>query len=443
MWFSGLNRSQLYVRNCDLHHGSKPVVRLTFVLYRDCFGKRVTETTSNNLNSPFADQRQRGFRNLLFSDFLEEEFRQYYAHSSPLRARVFLVFCIVFTLVSLGMMLASRDIHPANLAFDILIMLPVLVAALMVSLKPRQHRLYQALLAFSALLMGLWLTSIVTRASMAGMPYYFSAIVAWIFVVWLFLGLPIRHAAITALVISGLYMFGNFNWDLEFNEAIFSSLMLVAVNVIGAFCCYQLENAVRNGFLEGKELSQLAELDGLTGLHNRRSYDQYLDRIWRQSRREEDQLILMLIDIDHFKAFNDHYGHQAGDDALKEVAGVISLSAQRPLDFAARFGGEEFALILYAPAGEYGRELPEQLRMAIRSLKIAHAKSRTDQYLTVSIGVALVMPGTKRSLAGCVQMADEALYLAKDKGRNQVRVKESSNAQIQTGRFRANTKMSA
>lgn len=153
--------------------------------------------------------------------------------------------------------------------------------------------------------------------------------------------------------------------------------------------------------------------------------------------------MLMLIDIDHFKAFNDYYGHQAGDDALKAVANVIGMCAQRPLDFAARFGGEEFALILYAPAGEYGRELPEQLRMSVRSLKIVHEKSPTDQYLTVSIGVALVTPGTKRSLAGCIQLADEALYLAKERGRNQVRVKESTNAQIQTGRFRVNNKLSA
>jgi diguanylate cyclase (GGDEF)-like protein len=400
----------------------------------------VTDKTSNNLNSPFADQRQRGFAWLRFSDFVEEEFRQYYAHSSLPRARVFLALGITFTLISLGMMLASREFHPVNLTFNILVILPVLAAAFIVSANSGQHRLYQFLLAVSALLMGLWLTSIVTRASIAGMPYYFSALVAWIFVIWLFLGLPIRHAAVTALIISGLYTFGNFQWHLELNEAMFSTTMLVCVNVIGAFCCYQLESAVRHAFLEGKELSQLAERDGLTGLYNRRSYDQYLERIWRQSRREEDQLIFMLIDIDHFKAFNDHYGHQAGDDALKEVANVISMSAQRPLDFAARFGGEEFALILYGPADEYGRELPEQLRMSVRSLKIAHAKSPTDQYLTVSIGVALVMPGTKRSLAGCVQMADEALYLAKEKGRNQVRVKESSNAQMQTGRFRANKK---
>ena len=183
-------------------------------------------------------------------------------------------------------------------------------------------------------------------------------------------------------------------------------------------------------------MSQLAERDGLTGLYNRRSYDQYVERIWRQSRREDVQLTLILIDIDHFKTYNDHYGHQAGDDALKEVANVISLSAQRPLDFSARYGGEEFALILYGPDDEYGRELPEQLRESVRDLKILHADSVTDQYLTVSIGVALVMPGSVRSLIGAIQMADEALYQAKEEGRNRVIVKES-DSHIQTGRFRS------
>ncbi len=180
----------------------------------------------------------------------------------------------------------------------------------------------------------------------------------------------------------------------------------------------------------------MAERDGLTGLYNRRSFDEYMERIWRQSRREHEPLSVILVDIDHFKAFNDRYGHQAGDDALREVARVISLAAQRPLDFAARFGGEEFALILYGPASEYGRELPDQLREAVRGVKIVHEDSPTDHYLTVSIGVAMVHPDAKRSLTGAIQMADEALYEAKEAGRNRVKVR-GPDAHIQTGRFRA------
>jgi diguanylate cyclase (GGDEF)-like protein len=151
----------------------------------------------------------------------------------------------------------------------------------------------------------------------------------------------------------------------------------------------------------------------------------------------------MLIDIDHFKSFNDHYGHQAGDYALKAVANVIQMSAQRPLDFAARFGGEEFALILYGPEDEYGRELPEQIREAVRKREIHHEASPTDEYLTVSIGVAMVMPDAQRSMAGAIQMADEALYQAKEEGRNTIVLKTSDDFKFQTGRFRARKKATA
>ncbi len=255
------------------------------------------------------------------------------------------------------------------------------------------------------------------------------------FSVWLILGLPFRHAATTALVISGLYGLGGILWDLHLNEVFFTLAMLFFINAIGAFCGYQLEYAVRCTFLDSGILSRLAERDGLTGLYNRRSYDLYVDRIWRQSRREDTQLTIMLIDIDHFKSFNDYYGHQAGDDALKAVANVIVMSAQRPLDFVARYGGEEFSLVLYAPAHKHGREFPEQLRESVRDLKILHADSPVDQYLTVSIGVAHISPGSSHSLAGAIQMADEALYQAKEEGRNRIIINESDST-FRTGRFR-------
>ena len=392
---------------------------------------------TENLNSPFHDQLKSGFSRLRFSDFVEEEFLSQYARTSLYRSRLLLALAIAATLINIGITIAGQGGHPAILIFDIIIMLPVLGASLWASMNPASHRLYRFLLAVSAMLIGMWATSIVVRASLDSTPYYFAMLITWMFVVWLILGLPFRHAAVTALTISGLYIFSVLSWDFQLDEGAFTVALLLFVNFVGAIGCYQLEHAKRRSFLNSRVLSQLAERDGLTGLYNRRRYDEYIERIWRQSRRENAQLTLILIDIDHFKAFNDHYGHQAGDDALKEVASVISLSAQRPLDFAARFGGEEFVLILYGPAHEYGRELPEQLREHVRDLKILHTESITDQYLTVSIGVALILPGSARSLAGAIQMADEALYQAKEEGRNCVIVKES-DSHIQTGRFRAN-----
>jgi diguanylate cyclase (GGDEF)-like protein len=200
---------------------------------------------------------------------------------------------------------------------------------------------------------------------------------------------------------------------------------------------------VRRSFLESKVLGELAERDGLTGLYNRRSYDQHLHRLWRQSRREHTLLTLLLVDIDNFKPYNDLYGHQAGDDALKRVAAVISQAVHRPLDFVARFGGEEFALVVYGPDGDYARALPEQVRQSVEDLKIPHQRSATGPYLTVSIGVANVMPDADRSLEGAIQMADEALYQAKEEGRNRTVVRDSPNATVTTGRFRVQRRRSA
>ncbi|MGI9341328.1 MAG: GGDEF domain-containing protein [Gammaproteobacteria bacterium] len=402
----------------------------------------MTLKTSHNLKSPYTDQLRKGFPWLVFSDFVEEEFRQFYSKSSGQRSRLLPTLGIATVLISIGIMLSSDDTHPVQIAFTFGIMLPTLLSTLWASTRSDFHRLYQFLLAASALLIGLWITSVVTRESIDGSAYYFGAEIAWVFIVWLMLGLPFRHAAFTALVISAAYIVGLSAWRWHPAETLFSTSMLLIVNVAGAICCYQLEKTVRRSFLESKVLSQLAERDGLTGLYNRRSFDEYIERIWRQSRREQQPMTIMLIDIDHFKSFNDLYGHQAGDDALKEVAKVISDSAQRPLDFAARFGGEEFALVLYGPASEYGRELPEQLREAIRELKIIHEDSPTDHYLTASIGVAMVHPEAKRSMAGAIQMADEALYEAKEAGRNLVKVR-APDAHVQTGRFRAASRKSA
>jgi diguanylate cyclase (GGDEF)-like protein len=229
-------------------------------------------------------------------------------------------------------------------------------------------------------------------------------------------------------------------------------VMLMLVNCIGAISCYQLEYTTRLSYVESleleeltKELKELAEVDGLTGLNNRRTYDAYIDRLWRQCQREQTALVIAMIDVDEFKPYNDQYGHQCGDDALIAVAGVIAAHANRPLDFAARYGGEEFVLALYGPHEEPGQASPERsvreyleaLRMAVMDLRIEHAASMTNKCLTVSVGAAIVYPGcSKRSLEGIVQMADEALYMAKEQGRNRVVVR-TDDENFSTGVFRA------
>ena len=143
-----------------------------------------------------------------------------------------------------------------------------------------------------------------------------------------------------------------------------------------------------------------------------------LQRSHRMCLRRNDPLGLALIDIDHFKLYNDHYGHVQGDEALKQVAGTLARHARRPYDLAARFGGEEFALIL--PGHADAVEVVERFRQEVQNMAIAHAASTTAPELTVSCGVLTIHCGQADSMEDCLRRADELLYGAKTNGRNRV-----------------------
>ncbi|MCK6371222.1 MAG: GGDEF domain-containing protein [Gammaproteobacteria bacterium] len=387
--------------------------------------------------SSLVAERRRGLSRLRFSSFVEEEFRQYYVRLNFPKVRPLLVIAAAAVIGFTSLGIYQQNISALTAIFGLAVMLPLFMATLVCTYEPQRHAMYQALLALSLLCLGLIISSLTLRASLHGTPYHFAGQVTWIMVVWLALGLRFWSAAATSLLITGCYIWGLYNWDIGPRQTLFEVLMLVGVNGIGALCCFQLEATTRDAFRDKRMLEDQAERDGLTGLYNRRVYNAYMERIWRQSQREQSQLTVMLIDIDHFKRYNDIYGHQAGDDALKKVAGVIAMGAQRPLDLAARYGGEEFALVLYGSANDSNRDLPEQIRCNVEDLCIPHAGSSAGSFLTISIGVAVITPGAERSLAGAVQMADEALYQAKEEGRNRVIVKESRLTPIETGRFRA------
>jgi diguanylate cyclase (GGDEF)-like protein len=215
-------------------------------------------------------------------------------------------------------------------------------------------------------------------------------------------------------------------------------LFLAFTNIIGAVGLYNLEHSRRKSFLEAKQLKHLARIDPLTGIANRKAFDERLAAAWAYCRREHESVAVALVDIDCFKAFNDSYGHQSGDRCLIKVARTLQQAARRPLDLTARFGGEEFVILLPGSSPDHAEQLIEDLRQQVEMLNIPNAKSTVSQWVTFSAGIAYVIPSrTNRSSQGLLQMADEALYEAKENGRNRLVVSRDEEIEsAKTGVFR-------
>lgn len=172
------------------------------------------------------------------------------------------------------------------------------------------------------------------------------------------------------------------------------------------------------------ELQRISNIDGLTGLSNRRLLDEYLLTEWRRATREQTSIAIVMIDVDEFKKYNDTQGHLAGDEVLRKVAGILTQSIDRPSDLAARFGGEEFILVLPNTNSEGAQFVAEKIRTSLEGLKINHQSATSSSYVTISAGVASVIPDKNDTSSSLIALADEALYVAKSEGRNKVCIKQ-------------------
>ncbi len=184
----------------------------------------------------------------------------------------------------------------------------------------------------------------------------------------------------------------------------------------------QLEQMNNELQRSNNELQRLSSLDGLTGVANRRQFDVTLNQEWRRAMRSGKPLSLLFADIDFFKSYNDHYGHQAGDESLKRVAAILQQTVHRPADLVSRYGGEEFVIILPETAAHGALTIAEKLLTELSELRVPHQASKAADHLTLSIGVATLCPTPGEQAEVLLQAADQALYNAKECGRNRVEV---------------------
>ncbi|MEL7296317.1 MAG: diguanylate cyclase, partial [Pseudomonadota bacterium] len=218
----------------------------------------------------------------------------------------------------------------------------------------------------------------------------------------------------------------------------FEAFIICAMTSLAAIFIYNLEHTLRRSFLQQHALEHLSNVDALTGLKNRRVFEESLEMLWKQGMRDKQPIGMILIDVDHFKNYNDLYGHAAGDRCLKTVGGLLRGAVKRPLDLAARLGGEEFALLCYGSTKKHVSALAESVRRAVVDASIPHAASSAAEHVTVSVGAVFVQPGIGRSSQSLYQYADEALYAAKSNGRNRIEVLDSGYSNIVTGAFKVN-----
>jgi diguanylate cyclase (GGDEF)-like protein len=394
-------------------------------------------STADLPDSPQARQLREGFPWLRFSPELEPDFRRAHFDENLLHTRVNLCLAVIITIAfnAMDSMVLSPDLNRVPSMIHMLMIIPLLLIGLAATFAAQRHRIYPPLALIASTVLGLGVVAIQIIATQGGVSILFPCLMLSIIFVYFLAGLTFYHAVAANVFMLLAYLGAGTALQLPGRDFAYDAMAMVAANIFGASVVYMNEKISRMRFLEACLLRELVARDGLTGIQNRRMFDQHIERVWQQAVREEERVAVLLADIDCFKDYNDRYGHQAGDECLRAVAVSLSQCARRPLDFVARYGGEEFAVVLYEASREYVAEVLTRIQRSIAELNIPHEASRVASRLTVSIGAAFILPSSSRTPDGLIQLADEALYSAKEQGRNRVVVMEAEYHTLRTGRF--------
>ena len=352
---------------------------------------------------------------------LEQQFLLSYRAGARLWVRVSLLvalssvcgFAIIDHLLLVGPRFARPDVWRFGLQFPLVFIMLVLT-------RPGWYvRWYQPAIQVAAPLFAVGTVLMAVEATPAQLPLVAARLLLAAFYFYFMLGMTFGAALRTNLMLVAVYAAAALYGAIAPTVAIYSLFVLCSANLIGGAGCYALEYANRVAFLERRRLAQVAMHDGLTGLLNRSALEQQARALWQHAQLTRLPVSVLLIDIDHFKPYNDRYGHQAGDDCLRQVAAAIRAGVlRRPLDMVARYGGEEIIAILVGAERVHAAEVAAAVRAAVAGLALAHAGSLVRPYVTVSIGVTTVDPGGDYSHEHAVRHADLALYQAKARGRD-------------------------
>jgi diguanylate cyclase (GGDEF)-like protein len=325
--------------------------------------------------------------------------------------------------------------HQAQLV-GVNVVLMASIALTVIAWSPAFERIYLPVATIIVPIRNAVAAALIGAAAAYGQPELLMLLPFMVLGPFFFLGLSFRTAIVAVALTVSSYFVSATIFEMTVPTLLRSCLLLIVAAAGCAIAARQLEKWSRKSFLESHLLTTQAHYDALTGLKNRRVFDEHLSRVWQQAVDDRRTIAILLIDVDHFKAFNDSYGHQAGDRALKGIARTLRSLVSRPLDLLARYGGEEFVVILFDVNARGAEALANRMRGAVSERAISNRTPKAGTAVTISIGVAVVQPSRDRQPDGALQLADQALYEAKVRGRNRVELMdEVAHAQLETGVF--------
>ena len=386
-------------------------------------------------DSPYAAELLRARSNLRFAPDVEQEYLRAHLASNKVLIRVT---CGLAALLGIGRgleQLATGFVHGGSLLGLVFVIAASLVLATVAWTKAYE-RLYLPWARVLVPTRNTVVAACMAAAAAHGQPEMLMMLPILLIGPFFFLGLSFRSALLSGVLTTTSFVAHAIYFDLPTPVLLRGSVFEVVGLVACAVAARHLEKLSRTSFLEARLISQIAQHDALTGSKNRRVFDEHLSRLWPQAHADGRTIAVLLIDVDHFKAYNDRYGHQAGDQTLRQIAQSMQSLVDGPLDVLSRYGGEEFVAVLYDVDTKQATDIADRMRRSVQALAIEHSASSTSSSVTISVGVAVIEPTPERTPRGALQLADQALYAAKIGGRNRVELmNEADYGMLVTGVF--------
>lgn len=371
--------------------------------------------------SSYATQKRDGFPLLRFDSSLESEFRAWYKNRNLKLVQVSSIgsMFIFIAFAVLDVLTLPQSVQVWSLPIRFGLICPVFFVLFWVARNYSKHpKMLTPLSASSVIASGWGTIGILFVAHSQGVPLPYEGIIILITYPYFFSALLFPWACLGGVSILVVYVLMEYMLGMPPMQLVYHGSFLLTMNIIGIVGCYVFEHVMRDNFLTSQMLTEFAQKDPLTELYNRRVFNENYHRIWRQAARDKVPLAIILADVDYFKKYNDLYGHVQGDECLKEVANVMSRAVNRPFDMVARYGGEEFVILCFDVRKNFAEELSENIRRGVYQLNSLHEGSEVADRVTITLGGVVAVPE-----AGClprefIRLADEALYSAKEAGRN-------------------------